>query len=325
MTKLYKVPADFAARTRITHEQYRTLYDESVRDPEGFWSRMGQRVDWVRPYTRVKDVSFDARDFHIRWFEDGQLNVSANCLDRHLATRGDKTAIIWEGDDPDQSERVTYRELYHRVCRLANALRSLGVQKGDRVTIYLPMIPEAAVAMLACARIGAIHSVVFGGFSPDSLAGRIADCASTVVITVGRGRAWRQAHRAQGERRPGAECARHRDGAARARHPPHGIAGADVPPRQVVPGAGGRPARRVRAGGRGRGRPALHPLHVRLDRQAEGRAAHERRLPRVRVAHPRGRVRPARRRHLLVHGRRRLGHRPQLRRVRPARERRDVA
>jgi len=182
--KLHKVPADFAARTRITRDQYRDLYAESVRDPEGFWGRMGQRIDWIRPYGRVKDVSFDVNDFHIRWFAGGQLNVAANCLDRQLARRGDKTAIIWEGDDPNESEHITYRELYYRVCKLANALTSLGVQKGDRVTIYLPMIPEAAVAMLACARIGAIHSVVFGGFSPDSLAGRISDCASTIVITA---------------------------------------------------------------------------------------------------------------------------------------------
>ncbi len=187
MTKLYQVPAEFAARTRIRREDYDRLYDESVRDPDGFWARMGERINWIRPYTRVKDVSYDAANFHIRWYEDGQLNVAANCLDRHLATRGDKTAILWEGDNPDESTRITYRELYHKVCKLANALKALGVQKGDRVTIYLPMIPEAAVAMLACARIGAIHSVVFGGFSPDSLAGRIADCASTVVITADEG------------------------------------------------------------------------------------------------------------------------------------------
>jgi acetyl-CoA synthetase len=187
MTKLYEVPAEFAAKARYRREDYQRLYEESVRDPEGFWGRMGKRVDWMRPYTRVKDVSYDAASFHIRWYEDGQLNVAANCLDRHLATRGDKTAILWEGDDPGQSARITYRELHQKVCRLANALKSLGVQKGDRVTIYLPMIPEAAVAMLACARIGAIHSVVFGGFSPDSLAGRISDCASTVVITADEG------------------------------------------------------------------------------------------------------------------------------------------
>jgi acetyl-CoA synthetase len=187
MTKLYEVPAGFAAQARYRREDYRRQYEESVRDPEGFWGRMGKRVDWLRPYTRVKDVSYDAADFHIRWYEDGQLNVAANCLDRHLAARGDRTAILWEGDNPAESAAITYRELYYRVCRLANALKALGVQKGDRVTIYLPMIPEAAVAMLACARIGAIHSVVFGGFSPDSLAGRIADCASTVVITADEG------------------------------------------------------------------------------------------------------------------------------------------
>jgi len=187
MTKLYEVPAEFAARARYRRGDYDRLYEESVRDPEGFWARMGQRVDWIRPYTRVKDVSYDAANFHIRWYEDGQLNVAANCLDRHLATRGDKTAILWEGDNPADSQAITYRELHGKVCKLANALKSLGVQKGDRVTIYLPMIPEAAVAMLACARIGAIHSVVFGGFSPDSLAGRISDCASTVVITADEG------------------------------------------------------------------------------------------------------------------------------------------
>ena len=187
MTKLYEVPAEFAARARYRREDYQRLYEESVRDPAGFWGRMGQRIDWMRPYTKVKDVSYDARDFHVRWYEDGQLNVAANCLDRHLAERGDKTAIIWEGDDPNESVHITYRELYYKVCKLANALRGLGVQKGDRVTIYLPMIPEAAVAMLACARIGAIHSVVFGGFSPDSLAGRISDCASTLVITADEG------------------------------------------------------------------------------------------------------------------------------------------
>jgi len=187
MTKLYEVPAEFAARARYRREDYQRLYAESVRDPEGFWARMGQRVDWIRPFTRVKDVSYDAANFHIRWYEGGQLNVAANCLDRHLATRGDKTAILWEGDNPDDSRAITYRELHGMVGKLANALKSLGVRKGDRVTIYLPMIPEAAVAMLACARIGAIHSVVFGGFSPDSLAGRISDCASTVVITADEG------------------------------------------------------------------------------------------------------------------------------------------
>jgi len=185
--KLYRVPESFAARARIKRDDYRRLYAESIADPEGFWSRVGKRLDWIKPYSKIKDVSYDAKEFRIRWFYDGQLNVSANCLDRHLATRGDKTAIIWEGDEPNVSERITYRQLHERVCRCANALKSLGVKKGDRVTIYLPMIPEAAVAMLACTRIGAIHSVVFGGFSPDSLANRIADCGSTVLITSDEG------------------------------------------------------------------------------------------------------------------------------------------
>jgi acetyl-CoA synthetase len=184
---LYDVPADFAARARYRKDDYEKLYAESVADPEAFWARMGQRLDWAQPYTKVKDVSFDARDFRIRWFHDGKLNVAWNCLDRHLATRGDKVAFVHEGDDPNESAKITYRELHRRVCKLANALKSLGVGKGDRVTIYLPMIPEAGVAMLACARIGAIHSVVFGGFSPDSLAGRIADCSSTIVITADEG------------------------------------------------------------------------------------------------------------------------------------------
>jgi acetyl-CoA synthetase len=184
---LYDVPADFAARARYRKDDYEKLYAESVADPEAFWARMGQRLDWAQPYTKVKDVSFDARDFRIRWFHDGKLNVAWNCLDRHLATRADKVAFVHEGDDPNESAKITYRELHRRVCKLANALKSLGVGKGDRVTIYLPMIPEAGVAMLACARIGAIHSVVFGGFSPDSLAGRIADCSSTIVITADEG------------------------------------------------------------------------------------------------------------------------------------------
>ncbi len=186
-SKIYKVPEDFAALAHLKHADYLRLYQESVRDPHTFWSRIGRRIDWVQPYSKVKDSSYDAKDFRIRWFYDGKLNVSANCLDRHLTKRGDKTAILWEGDDPRLSERITYRQLYERVCQCANALKSLGVRKGDRVTIYLPMIPETAVAMLACTRIGAVHSVVFGGFSPESLAGRIADCGSTVVITADEG------------------------------------------------------------------------------------------------------------------------------------------
>ncbi len=167
--------------------EYFRLYGQSIDDPEGFWAEQGKRIDWFTPYTKVKDVSFGPGDVHIKWFHDGTTNACTNCLDRHLESRGDQTAIIWEGDDPNDDKQITYREAHEAVCRLANAMKARGVAKGDRVTIYMPMIPEAAYAMLACARIGAIHSVVFGGFSPDSLAGRILDCESTVVITADEG------------------------------------------------------------------------------------------------------------------------------------------
>ncbi|CAA7624358.1 acetate--CoA ligase [Magnetospirillum sp. UT-4] len=186
MTDLFPVPADFAKSALIDEKTYKEWYERSVNDPDGFWGEHGKRLDWIKPFTKVKDVSYTG-DVHIKWFEDGTLNVAANCLDRHLATRGDQTAIIWEGDDPNESKHVTYRELHEQVCRLANVLNDLGVKKGDRVTIYLPMIVEAAVAMLACARVGAIHSIVFGGFSPDALAGRIQDCDSSLVITADEG------------------------------------------------------------------------------------------------------------------------------------------
>ncbi len=187
MSKLYPVDPSFAAAARLRHDDYTRLYAESIGDPEGFWARIAQRLDWSRAPTKIKDVSFDRNDLHIRWYEDGELNVSANCLDRQLEKRGDKVAIIFEGDDPNDSRRITYRELHAEVCKFANTLKHLGVVKGDRIAIYLPMIPEAAVAMLACARLGAIHSVVFGGFSPDSLAGRIADSQAKVVITADEG------------------------------------------------------------------------------------------------------------------------------------------
>ena len=184
---LYKVPPTFAKEARFKHADYERLYAESIDDAERFWGVIGRRLDWIKPFSKVKDSSFAEGDFHIRWFYDGTLNVSANCLDRHLKSRGDKTAILWEGDDPAKSERISYRELHEKVCRCANALKQLGVKKGDRITIYLPMIPEIAVAMLACTRVGAIHSVVFAGFSSEALAGRIADCQSTLVITADEG------------------------------------------------------------------------------------------------------------------------------------------
>jgi acetyl-CoA synthetase len=184
---LFPVPAEWAGRAWADDATYQDMYRRSMEDSEGFWAEQGKRIDWIKPYTKIRDVSYDSHDLHIKWFHDGTLNASVNCLDRHLATRGDQTAIIWEGDDPKDSTKLSYRELHEAVCRFANGLRSLGVKKGDVVTIYLPMIPEIAIAMLACARIGAIHSVVFGGFSPDSIAGRIEDCGSTLVITADEG------------------------------------------------------------------------------------------------------------------------------------------
>ncbi len=184
---LYPIPESFATSAQITRQDYQRMYAESVEDPERFWGRIARRIDWVKEYSQVKDSSYAADDCHIRWFSDGKLNVASNCLDRHLEARGDKTAIIWEGDDPGQSEYISYRDLYERVCQCANALKSLGVTRGDRVTIYLPMIPEIAIAMLACARIGAVHSVVFAGFSSEALGGRIADCDSRLVITADEG------------------------------------------------------------------------------------------------------------------------------------------
>jgi acetyl-CoA synthetase len=185
--QIHPVPAEVAAAAHCDNEKYQEMYRRSVEDPEGFWEAQGRRIDWIQPYGKVKDVSFARDDVHIRWFYDGTLNASANCLDRHLEQRGDQTAIIWEGDDPAEDKHITYRELYEDVCRLANGLKSRGIGKGDMVTIYMPMIPEAAVAMLACARIGAPHSVVFGGFSPDALAGRIEDCGAKAVITADEG------------------------------------------------------------------------------------------------------------------------------------------
>jgi acetyl-CoA synthetase len=187
MSHIYEVPAEFARTARVDAKRYAADYARSVSDPNGFWGEIGRRIDWLKPFTQVRDVSFRVEDFRIRWYADGELNVSANCLDRHLARRGDQTAILWEGDNPADSRRISYRELHADVCRFANVLKSLGVAKGDRVTIYLPMIPEAAIAMLACARLGAVHSVVFGGFSPESLASRIQDCGSRLVITADEG------------------------------------------------------------------------------------------------------------------------------------------
>ncbi len=184
---LFPVPQDLKNTALINDNSYREMYQRSISEPDAFWAEHGKRIDWIKPYNKIKDVSYDESDLHIKWFYDGTLNVSANCLDRHLAERGDQTAIIWEGDDPAEDQNITFRELHRDVCKFSNALKHLGAKKGDRITIYMPMIPEAAVAMLACARIGAIHSIVFGGFSPDALAGRIQDCDSNIIITADEG------------------------------------------------------------------------------------------------------------------------------------------
>ncbi|MEL6747865.1 MAG: acetate--CoA ligase, partial [Pseudomonadota bacterium] len=185
--QIYPVTQDWASRAWINDASYQAHYAKSIEDPEAFWGEHGKRLTWIKPYSNVKNVSYAPGNVDIKWYEDGTLNVCANCVDRHLDARGDQVAIIWEGDDPTKEEKITYRQLHERVCKFANVLKANGVAKGDRVTIYLPMIPEAAYAMLACARIGAVHSIVFGGFSPDALAQRIVDCQSTMIITADEG------------------------------------------------------------------------------------------------------------------------------------------
>lgn len=185
--KIYDVPAEWAKRAWVDQAKYKDMYARSIADPNAFWAEQAKRIDWMHAPTKIENVSFAPGNVSIKWFEDGVLNVAHNCIDRHLAKRANQTAIIWEGDDPSQSKHITYKELHDEVCRMANILRTRNVRKGDRVTIYLPMIPEAAYAMLACARIGAVHSVVFAGFSPDSLAQRINDCQSKVIITADEG------------------------------------------------------------------------------------------------------------------------------------------
>ncbi|VTM48859.1 acetyl-CoA synthetase [Klebsiella pneumoniae] len=189
MSQIHKhpIPANIAERCLINPDQYKAQYQQSITDPDTFWGEQGKILDWMRPYTRVKNTSFAPGNISIKWYEDGTLNLAANCLDRHLAECGGQTAIIWEGDDASQSKHITYRELHADVCRFANVLLDLGIKKGDVVAIYMPMVPEAAVAMLACARIGAIHSVIFGGFSPEAVAGRIIDSSSRLVITADEG------------------------------------------------------------------------------------------------------------------------------------------
>src|SRR4051794_833537 len=185
--KIYDVPADWQKRALVDDAKYQEMYARSIEDPNGFWAEHAKRVDWIKPFTKVKNTSFDPHNVSIKWFEDGTLNACYNCVDRHLGKRGDQVAILWEGDDPKDDKAITYKQLHADVCRFANVLKARGVKKGDRVTIYMPMIPEAAISILACARIGAIHSVIFGGFSPDSIAGRVEDCKSTIIVTADEG------------------------------------------------------------------------------------------------------------------------------------------
>ena len=189
MTKnnIYIPSSDVVKNAHVNSEQYEKMYEESINDPDVFWDTHGKRIDWIKPYKKISNISYAKEDLKIKWYEDGTLNASANCLDRHLKTKGDSTAIIWEGDNPNESKHITYNQLYEDVCKFSNVLKKAGAKKGDRITIYMPMIPEATIAMLACTRIGAIHSVVFGGFSPDALAGRIEDCDSTIIITADEG------------------------------------------------------------------------------------------------------------------------------------------
>ena len=185
--KIFPVPDNYKNSAHVTKEIYDDLCHQASIDSEKFWNNIGKRIDWIKPYSNIKDVIWSKEKVEIKWFYDGKLNVSENCIDRHLEDKADSIAIIWEGDNPEESLKITYKELYKKVCNFSNALKNNGVKKGDRVTIYMPMIPEAAYAMLACSRIGAIHSVVFGGFSPEALAGRILDCDSHYVITADEG------------------------------------------------------------------------------------------------------------------------------------------
>ena len=184
---IFKVPKKWARNAYVDKNQYNKKYNLSIKNNEDFWAKEGKRIDWIKPYTKIKDVKYSKTDVKIKWFYDGTLNASANCIDRHLKDKKNKTAIIWVGDDPKDSKQISFKDLHKNVCKAANGLKELGIKKGDRATIYLTMIPELAYVMLACARIGAIHSIIFGGFSPDSIAGRINDCQSDYIITADEG------------------------------------------------------------------------------------------------------------------------------------------
>ena len=323
--KIYEVPAEWKQRAFIDDAKYQDMYARSIKDPNGFWGEQAKRIDWMQAVHQGQEHLASSRATSRSNGSRTARSTSPTTASTAISPkRGDQTAIIWEGDDPKDSKHITYHELHDEVCRFANVLRNRNVKKGDRVTIYLPMIPEAAYAMLACARIGAIHSVVFGGFSPDSLAGRIEDCKSNVVITADEG--LRGGRKVPLKANVDAAIAKvggvdHVIVVQRTGGTVDMDAGRDVwyhEAAEVV--TSGMPVR-----GDERGGSAVHPLHLGLDRQAEGRAAHHRRLSGLRLDDAPVRLRLSRRRHLLVHRRRRLGHRPQLHRLRPARQRRHHA
>ena len=261
------VPNGFPRASTLDEKAYLALYQRSIEDPEGFWEEQARSIDWIRPFESVKDVSFDSSDLHIRWFEGGHLNVAANCIDRHLETQGDRLAFIWEPDDASEAHReISYRELHQEVCRLANGLKSLGVAKGDVVTIYMPLVPEAAYAMLACARIGAVHSVVFGGFSAEALAGRIDDCQSEIIITTDQamraGRSVPLKNNADlAAQHAHTASVRHIVTLRRVRRGGHLVRA----PGRLVSRSGGGSERRLRAGDHGRRRSPVRSLHLGLD------------------------------------------------------------
>ena len=312
-------------RAHADAAKYGSMYASSASTPDAFWAEHGKRIDWIKPFTKVKNTSFEPGEVSIKWFEDGTTNVAMNCIDRHLARRADQVAIIWEGDDPGESRHITYAQLHDQVCRFANVLKNHGVRKGDTVTIYLPMIPEAAYAMLACARIGAVHSIVFGGFSPDALAGRIEGCQSRVVITADEG--------LRGGRKVplkvnADEAVKKAGGIVETMIVVKRTGGRDRLarwPRRLVCGRSRESFGRLRAGGNERRGSAVHPLHVGFDRGSQGRRSHHRRLPRFCIDDASICLRLSRRRYLLVYRRCRLGHRPQLYRLRAAGQRRDHA
>ncbi len=281
--QVFPVKPEIAAKARITAVRYQDMFEHAARDPNGFWAEQSRRVAWMKAPTKIKNASF-AGDVSIKWFEDGTLNASASCLDRHLATRGEQTAIIWESDDPAVSKHVTYRELHEQVCRLGNAMKDLGVKQGDRVTIYLPMVVEAAVAMLACARIGAIHSVVFGGFSPDSLANRIQDCASELLITADEGRRGGRKVPLKANADEALKIVRGREERDRGEGD-RGHCGNAVRSRPRLRDAVRRRVGRLSAAGDERRGSAVHFVYLGQHGEAEGRAAYHRRLSGVGELH----------------------------------------